>query len=281
MNNKTGSRMIFIPVMLMLLICLAGCGAAKQETAAPVPARSAPESSQPAPVNNKDGMALKAEDRKNIQTATLVLTTGSLKITEERILAIINGSQGRADEINVTQDDNSGKSIGHYILRVPQEQLGQVINSIVNLPDIAVQQRKTTSQDVTEEYVDINARLENLQQQEKRLRELLARANTLDETLKVENELVRVRTQIDSTAGKLKKMAGLIDMGTIKLTISENGVLVQNSFMYKIMETFKEGFQMAGYVVAGMIIFGIGLAPLAVLFYIYRRIKAARKKEHQ
>lgn len=283
-NKKTVFTIIFT-LMILLLTCLSGCSSAKQEIISSVPEKSLEGSNHLEPTTNKDVSMKelsKMEDRKIIQTATISLSTDNLKHTEEKMIAIINANQGRADEINVTHDDNNGQSKGLYTLRVPQEKLTQVIDSIVNLPDVVVQQKKTSSQDITEEYIDIDARSENLKHQEKRLQELLSKTNSVDEMLKVENELMRVRTQIDSALGKMKKMSSLVTMSTIKVTVTENGVIPKNSFIYKIKSSFSDSFQMAGDVIIGIIMFTIGFSPLAIFImiaiFIYRRIKAGKKK---
>lgn len=263
---------------MLLLLCLAGCGSSKQEMASPSSEKSTVDSSQLGTSGNKEATT---EERKIMQTATLSLKTSNLKNTEEKIISIINTNQGRADEINVTRDDYNGQSKGIYIVRVPQEQLAHVIDSIINIADISLQQKKTVSQDVTEEYIDTTARLENMQHQEQRLRELLTKADSIDEILKVENELVRVRTQIDSNTGKIKKMSSQITMSTIKITVMDNGIITQNTFITQFLGAMKEGFKTAGDVFMGIIVFTISLSPLGILLIIaiygYRRLKRGRK----
>lgn len=79
---------------------------------------------------------------------------------------------------------------------------------------------KTVSgNDVTEVYHDYEIRLENLEKSRQRYLELLARAENVEATLKVEKELERVNGEMDSLKGKLQSMKHLADFSTITIDI--------------------------------------------------------------
>ena len=108
-------------------------------------------------------------------------------------------------------------------------------------------------------------RLENLQRQEKRLREILATANTVEDILKVEKELSTVRTQIESITGRLKALTGKIDLSTIQLRISEVTVMTETNFWGKLQGILRDSWVAAGDVVLYLIATVIVLSPLALL----------------
>jgi hypothetical protein len=217
-----------------------------------------------------------SEATKVIQTATLAVDTGSLDSTEKRMLELLAQNQGSAANMNITQDNN-GQRRASYTLRVPQANLQTLVSSIGTLPDCTVRQKSLNSQDVTEEYIDIQARLENMNRQETRLRELLARANTVDEVLKVENELTRVRTQLDATTGKLKSLSDKIELSTLQLTVREVSGGYWSNYGAKLNQAFHDGVVAAGNMFLSIITVGIGFVPLAAVLWGIRKIWKRRK----
>ena len=78
------------------------------------------------------------------------------------------------------------------------------------------------SQDVTEEYYDVDARIRNKKQEETRLNDLLAKAaGRLDEVLTLEREITRVRGEVEQLQGRLHVLDSVTAMSTVNLEISE------------------------------------------------------------
>ena len=139
------------------------------------------------------------------------------------------------------------------------------MNELATLPDVVVRQRSISAQDVTEEFIDISARLENMQRHEVRLREILAKANTVEEILKVEKELATARGQIESVTARLKALSGRIDFSTVTLRISEVTVITETNFFGKLMAIIRDSWVAAGDVVLYLIATVIVLSPLALI----------------
>ncbi len=260
---------------LALTLALYGCGSGTRQDSAGAP-RTAGEmkaQSQESPVSQK----------KVIETANVTLETANLAVVEKQVMSLVEQNQGRMDTMNVSQDSNSQRR-GSYTIRIPQGKLQQFIDSLTALPDVTVRQKSISGQDVSEEYIDINARLENMQRHETRLRELLARANSVEEILKVESELSRVRSQIESTTGRLKNLTGRIEMSTLNLSVREVNANYWSNYSHKLKNAFNEGIIMAGNVLLAIITGAIGLAPLfaflAVLAWLWRKRKAFKLKKN-
>lgn len=85
-----------------------------------------------------------------------------------------------------------------------------------------VRSERSDSQDVSEEYYDLEARIRNKKQQEERLLELLADATgKLEEVLSVERELARVRGEIEQMEGRIRVLNNLTSLTTVNLSIDE------------------------------------------------------------
>ena len=255
---------ILLLAMLMILILTAACGSGSKSdsprpSSAPQPAS---KTAAPAPANGN--IKPLPDLRKVIETAQVTLETKDLPATEGRVRDRLSARKGILSSANVTLDGN-GRRTGTFTLRIPAGQLQDFVNELSILPDVIVRQRSISSQDVTEEVVDVSARLENMQRQEKRLREILATANTVEEVLKVEKELATVRTQIESTTGKLKALSGKIEMSTLQLRISEVAVITETNFFGKLKAILRDSWVAAGDVVLYLIATVIVLSPLGVL----------------
>lgn len=81
--------------------------------------------------------------------------------------------------------------------------------------------RSVNVRDVTGEYYDLELRIRNKKELEKRYLDLLSRAGTVTEILEIEATLNNVRTEIESMEGSLKQLTGRIDYSTIRLTLFE------------------------------------------------------------
>lgn len=264
----------FVVILLLsflLLFLLSGCGSSSRSD------NIRPPSSPPAPAaktapaamsTNAGGGGKSVEvSRKIIETGQLTLETRNLIAAESKIFQLLEKQQGIIESSNVSLDSN-GRRNGNYSLRIPAGKLNDFINEVAALSDIVVRQRSISSQDVTEEYIDISARLENMQRHETRLREILARANSVDEILKVEKELATVRGQIESTTGRLKALTGKIDMSTLKLRINEVVMVTETNFGGKLMAVVRDSWVGAGDVVLYLVAAVIVLSPLGLIIIL-------------
>lgn len=249
-------------IILVVLAVFLTTGCAAQNNSA---RNSSPVKQPPAGQENKTALAPDAE-RKQIQTAVIALETTVLAETEKRLLNLAAANSGLVESSQVSMNADS-RHEGRFVIRVPQENLAAMVEAIAGLPDSKLRSRSVAAQDVTEEYIDVNARLDNLRLQEQRLRLLLAQAATVDEIIKIEAEISKVRTQLDSTAGRLKSLAGRIAMAAVTVTISETASIQFNSYGGKLLGALREGFQAAGETLLVTITVMIGSAPAIVIFY--------------
>ncbi len=280
------TRLLVAAIAIFIIFAgLVGCGgAAKTESvrpaAAPAPPQLKTNAAAPAGGAVADGKQPVEAIRKVIETAQVSLESRDLAVTEARVFDLLAKRQGKLDSSNVTLDSN-GRRNGNYSLRVPSGQLREYVNELAAIPDIVVRQRNLSAQDVTEEFVDISARLENMQRHETRLREILAKANTVDEIMKVEKELASVRGQIESTTGRIKALSGRIDLSTVSLRISEVTVITETNFGGKLLAIIRDSWVAAGDVVLYLVATVIVLSPLAILIAIgVWYWKRRQKKQH-
>jgi len=109
---------------------------------------------------------------------------------------------------------------GRWTVRVPVDRFGEFLAALRPLGE--VRSINSTSDDVTAEFYDIEARIRNKQQEEDRLLKLLAEATgKLEEVLAVERELSRVRGEIEQAQGRLRMLKDVTELTTVTVSVTE------------------------------------------------------------
>jgi len=164
------------------------------------------------------------------------------------------------------------QSRAEIAIRVPKDKFHAAVQEIETYGKVL--DEGTTSEDITQQFVDLKARLGNLQRQEERFREILAVAKTVEEILKVESELARVRGEIESLQGQINYLEGNVAMSLISVMLTEPAPPFTPPGMNwgEVLETAIVGLFT---VARGMIIIVISMLPLAVVgapvYYAYKR----------
>ena len=153
-----------------------------------------------------------------------------------------------------------GRKNGEMTVRVPQKNFYSTIEQIETLG--TVKSRQISGQDVTEEFIDLGARLDNLKKQETRLQEILKNATTVKDVLEVEHELERVRGEIERLTGRLNYLNQSIEMSTITVSAREPAPITGEG--WGITDALREA--VTGFIdsVKGIIIFIGFILPIVV-----------------
>ena len=103
-------------------------------------------------------------------------------------------------------------------IRVPQAQFFTALDKLQSLG--TVQSQNVTSQDVTEQFIDLQARLKSSQLEEQSLQALLDKAQTVSDIISIQEQLTQVRSQIESLQGQINYIQNRVDMATITVTLN-------------------------------------------------------------
>ncbi len=115
-----------------------------------------------------------------------------------------------------------------FELKIPAPKYDQAVGLLSTIGK--VETVNTTAQDVGEEFVDVTARVNNSRKLEERLISLLAnRTGKLDEVLRVERELARVREEIERYEGRLRYLSARVALSTLTITVHEPAPILGNS----------------------------------------------------
>ena len=210
----------FVPLALAVLGLLSGgCTSVahrRLETlpAAP-PAAGGASAAAPAPVAGR-----------------LLVWTASQTIVVDRPAAAADQAAALATSAGGYVDRHSaGDTRADLSLRVPAGDLTAILDRLAKLGQET--HRYVHAEDVTEDYVDLEARLKNLAALRDRLRGLLDRASKVDDVLSIERELTRVQSELDSLEGRWKKLRGSIELATVDLTFERRRILGPLGWAFK------------------------------------------------
>ena len=160
---------------------------------------------------------LETANRMVIYTAYLTLEVDSVDAAIAQIMQTASAVGGYVAGMDIYTRDST--KAGYITIKVPQKSFYQVLDQLKQLGEVKGETINT--EDVTEQYIDLQARLNNLQKQEQRLLEILEMAETVDEVLAVEKELERVRGEIESLTGQLQYIERRVDYSTITINLVE------------------------------------------------------------
>jgi len=142
-------------------------------------------------------------DRKIIFSGSLLLQVPDPELPEKEMRRIVEEAQGWVHKIEGTS----------FTLRVPADRFQSVMDQLTRLGKLI--DRKVSGTDVTEEYFDLEIRLQNAENVRKRLAALLEKAKDVKEAIEVEKELARVSEEIERMKGRLRYLYDQVAHSTI------------------------------------------------------------------
>lgn len=145
--------------------------------------------------------ASEATERLVIKESFLSLLVKNVVQIQEKISQKVTEIGGYIVQRSVSYPEEKEAASGWITVRVPQDKLGEVIYYFRNLA-VRVISENLTGQDVTDEYVDMEARLTTLLKTKEKFENILARAEAVEEILKVQKELINLQEQIDNLKGR-------------------------------------------------------------------------------
>lgn len=112
-------------------------------------------------------------------------------------------------------------STNYFVMRIPSANLRPVMDELATMG--IVDNRTLDAQDVTEEYLDIETRIEVLESTQKQMMELLTKARTVEEALKVRQALDEITMELEVLKGRLRRLDSLVSYSTLTLSLVERG----------------------------------------------------------
>ncbi len=193
-----------------------GLGKTDERQSGQVQPGDVPAAAVPLPQTPGSGLSRPPFERQVIRTADLQVEVSELEDASRALVRIAESSGGFVAESTTSLEEGR---FGTFVLRVPAPRFSQVLDRIEALGKVTG--RRVSGQDVTEEFVDLQSRIRNLEAHERRLLALMERASRVADLLAIERELSRVRNEIETLTGRLRFLENRVELATIQVALRE------------------------------------------------------------
>lgn len=221
-------------------------------------------------------------DRKIIQNANLSLKVKEVPAAVEKILMLNKQSGGYTVSSHIYK--NNEQISAELSIKVPQQKLSDVITGISAFGELT--DKVITTEDVTEEYYDAEARLKVLQAKEERLLNLMEKAASIEDIIKIENELSQTRSEIEVLSGRLKYLTNATDYSLVNITLKQAvGGAVKTpqgtwgKSLQGLINSLNQLIHLGSSLIVGFFIILPWVIILALLFLLLRTFYLKRKNQ--
>jgi hypothetical protein len=221
--------------------------------AAPVPAA--------ATVPSADASGSGAVETKIIKTAYVTLEVKDVTGSVESLKSMATAKGGYLSSTNVQKSYND-RLTGTVVLRIPQAEFESTLSGIKAIG--TVKSTSTQGEDVTEEYVDLQAQKTSYQNQLSQYNAIMKQSTKVEDIIKVQEQIDRVQTELNRLEGRLKYLNSRVDLSTITVNLQEPEPVGGESG-HNFVSTINEGI--AGFfgMIDAIIILFFTLLPLIIL----------------
>jgi hypothetical protein len=207
-------------------------------------------------------------ERKIIRNAELNLEAESPETAQHAITAIAESKGGFVVDSQQSSSDvrTTTRDVVTMTIRVPAERFAEALTEIRGSASRVVVEA-IKGQDVTEEFVDIEARLKAKRALEEQFIEIMKRAASVADALNVQRQLGDIRVEIEQIEGRKRFLENQASLSTIKVRLQTPAAFSANSagFFYRLAESFSTGLDFALNFILVLVTFVIGALPFLLL----------------
>jgi len=230
-----------------------------------------------------------ADYSKSVVASGKIIKTASIQLEvkkgefEKKFFEIATLAEANNGFVSNSQSysDSEGKlTSGMITIRVEQKNFDAVVNKIKLLGTIKSITLGGT--DVTQEYVDLESRLKNLQAQEQILLDLMKKATKVTDSIEVQRELSNVQGQVEVIKGRMNYLDNMVSFSTIDVSLAEPQAITEST-EGGFLGAVKRGARGALTVVRGMTTVLIVMSPILILIaiiliIIWQSLRARNRK---
>ncbi|WP_167618845.1 DUF4349 domain-containing protein [Maribellus sediminis] len=219
--------------------------------------------------------------KKIIKDGRIGIQVDNLENSKSRIDTLVKNHGGYYD--NESFNNSDWKSSYNLKIRIPSTNFENFINKI-ETGEGEIKYKEIDARDVTDQFIDLETRLQNKKNYLKRYNELLAKAQTVKDILEIEEKIRVIEEEIESTTGRIKYLSDLVEYSTLDLTITK-----QKDFKYNpanrgnFIEKLKQALSKGWYGFVDFILILINLWPLwillTIILYGWRKLKKNKKNK--
>lgn len=226
-------------------------------------------------------------EKKVIKTGSLTMEVDEVEDTSSQIVGIAKSNEGFVQSSNVWTDTKGDQS-GSITIKVPADRFESVFDQLKTLA-VNIEREDISGQDVTEQYVDLQAQLKNYRAEEDQYLGILDKADSVDDILKVTKQLSYVRGNIERVEGRLKYLESVTDFSTITIYLSQEVKVEIPTSKWRPLNNLKTAFSYWVKALQGIldtlvwivIFFGPVIVVLWLIIWGIRKKYSKKKRRNQ
>ena len=271
-------KLVTLFTLLISLTLLCSCerlGSSMKSAERPVAATEEYKTTTQVSLQQADQSQSMAEaaNRKILRNGDLTLEVADPTAAERKITSIADALGGFVVTSESKQHD-TGDPAKQYlevnlVIRVPEAQFKTAFDQILSSGNRVIQQ-KTTGQDVTEEFIDLEARIRTQKALEVQFLEIMKQATKVPDALEVQRQIAEVRTEIEKLEGRKRFLENRASLSTITVSLQSPAAIAVNtsSFRRNVREAVRDGVDLTIAIVLFLIRFVIVMIPIFLLLIL-------------
>jgi uncharacterized protein DUF4349 len=214
--------------------------------------------------------AAQAFMRKVIQNAEMTIETDKPSEGQQKIGVIAEKHGGfvviSESKHNEAASQNVASTVVNVVVRVPAQKFQTALDEIRAVGG-RILHEKSSGQDVTEEYIDLEARIRTKRALEAQFLEIMKQARKISDAMEVQTQLAEVRTEIERLEGRRRFLENQSALSTINVTLHTPTPVVAaatRGFVYDLKAAFGDGMDIGAGIFLGIIQFVIVMIPVTL-----------------
>lgn len=238
--------------------------------------------------------SLAAIDRKIVRNADLTMEVESTTDTQHRIVSIAEAHGGfvvtsEAKQRESTEPAKRALDV-KLVVRIPENHFGSALDQIRGLTTNLTEE-KVSGQDVTEEFIDLEARIRTQKALEAQFLQIMRQTGKISDALEVQQQIAEVRSNIERLEGRKRFLENRSSLSTITVNIVAPKPMVvvpSTGFRHSVREAVSESVEVGSEIFLFFVRFAIVMIPITlflllpaglILRYFMRRARRIRLAE--
>nr|WP_067062705.1 DUF4349 domain-containing protein [Mucilaginibacter sp. L294] len=217
-------------------------------------------------------------EKKIIKEGEIRFESSDVAKTRKQIISSLTHLGGYAENDSETTDGALGTKEYTIVIRIPAKNFDAFLGTVSSTAT-KIDSRNIRVKDVTSEFIDTKARLDNKLQLEKRYLNLLSRAGKMRDLLDIEEKLTEIRSDIEATQGQLNYMSKQVAYSSLTITfytVQPEQVATGNGFGYKFKHALAGGWESLQGLFFGLLSNWYLLVIIAVIIVFVKRWRRRR-----
>ncbi len=262
-------KKLIIGLMLMLLLVPVACAKAQPSVSVeglPYPAEKVVEVFVPEREEVVVTGVGVTEERMIVRNGEMSLVVEDVVAARDEVAQLALRFNGYVVSSRISGEEQEMR--GYISIRVPDDQFEQALAGLRELA-VRVTSESTSSRDVTEEYIDLEARIKNAEATESQYLALLEKAREVEDILRIYDSLSRVRNEIEQIKGRMQYLERTSSMSLVSVNLEPEATAKPLARAgWSVLEVLKSA-------VRGIVIFGQWLGTAAIWLLIFSPVWGA------